>query len=92
MLKVGDTIYITRYALTLGIIKSKVRRLFIDGAAEVRGYYYRPPTSSVHPTQRYYLSEAEALDAAETMRAHKLKLLDKQKAKLAVKKIKVVEL
>lgn len=73
------TAYITRYALTAGIIK---REGEITDSASFR---YKDPqawgTSNIWHTD-YRLTEAEALATAEDMRKRKIASLKKQIAKL----------
>jgi len=72
--KTGVTVYVTKYALTKGVIA--YRGATVEGRlARISGLtlYYQPD---------WYLSERDALAQAEVMRSRKVESLRKQLAKL----------
>lgn len=81
------TIYITKYALTKGVLKTSVV-LENEGTAKVNGFLDRFFLSR----QDFFYSESDALAYAENQREKKLKSLHKQIEKLKTKKIKVKEI
>lgn len=92
MLKVGDTIYVMRYALTTGIVKLQIpeRGLMDDGRVYAAGWIF----SEIHrdPRRRFCVTEEEALKLAEQMRADKIARLKKQAEKLAKKQLRIMEI
>lgn len=77
-------IYVTKYALTTGIIPIDARAIYPDGSAA--GRY------SILYKNEFCLSLEEALSRAEEMRIAKIASLKKQIAKLETMEIKVKEL
>lgn len=91
-MKVGDTVYIVRYALTRGVIKLKIQKTNLGSLSEDHcwfGGWIFGPDKSVD--RRYYTSEADALRCAEEMRSAKIERLMSQIARITKKKIKVIE-
>jgi hypothetical protein len=86
----NQIIYITKYALTTGLVIRKAK-IDDDGYASCE----KTENDFGHPffTKRdYRLSLAEAEKQAEVLRSAKLAALDKQKAKLQKAKIKLIDL
>ena len=72
-------VYITKYALTTGIIVAEARvvETVLDGTmihAQDRGYFYLPD---------WHVTAESALQRCEEMRARKLKSIERQHKKLS---------
>ena len=80
------TVYITKYALTQGIIKTEAELSVVNGVT----YASRRERDGYVFTTEYALTEEAAIAKAEKMRTRKLVALKKQVAKLANLDIKVV--
>jgi len=88
-LNVGDKIWITKGAITSGIIETTVRKVHVNYT-----YGFEVNVKSYFGYQSYKRDEVAfsleaALDVAETQRTKKLASLERQLAKIEVKVIKV---
>ena len=86
----GQDVYVTKYALSKGIVKTTVQRGHRDGAS----YTVRWPGGLNGVLFLHYgycfATKEEALADAEKQRVKKVASLEKQLAKIRIKKIRVV--
>jgi hypothetical protein len=78
-------IWVTKYALTSGIIKAEVED-FRNGCVIVKGGDHHMRFCS-----EWYTTEREAMERAETLKKKKIKSLEKQLEKLKNIKIQIKE-
>lgn len=83
------TVYITKYALTKGIIKTIPRTASTDGYIYVR--HPGAPFDQLYREADYALNESEAQVWGEDIRIRRIASLKKQIAKLEKLEIKIVE-
>ncbi len=91
-IKVGDTFYVIRYALTKGVMKRTAVQGSIsaeDSSIFCMGWIFRENAKDLK--RSYFRTEAEALDAAERLREKKIKALLRQADALAKRQIRVVD-
>ena len=83
-LSIGQEVFLTKYALTKGILKRQIHVVYSDNRISFKGYL-----DSYLLNQDVFLTESEALEAAEKMRLAKIKSVEKQLVKLQNLKFKV---
>ena len=85
-MKIVDRIYVTKWALTQGILTYQNAKV-TEGKAHVRFKSFKGTT--VFENGDWYLSEAAAIDHCKTLRARRLRNLQEQIEQLAEMEFRV---